>query len=165
MQIGQKYHCRIVQQATGKKVVGNRLKTKVYKQGTMIDLTCVNGSSVPNGYMPTFLTNDGYNIPKLSVYPLQMIANTRDQQVAEKRFEDAEVLVNEKPRLSTKEVKLLPSLKEQSKSVVNIGLIGAGAGLFYAFSKGKSKPLYTIVGLVGGMMIGNVFYKKVKKEK
>jgi hypothetical protein len=163
MQIGQKYHCRIVQQATGKKVVGNRLKTKVYKQGTMIDLTCVNGSSLPNGYIPTFVTNDGYNIPKLSVYPLQLITNTRSQEIAEKRFEDAEVLVNEKPRLSKKEVKLLPSIKEQSKSAVNVGLFGGAVGLVYAFSKGKSKPLYTLVGLVGGMAIGNVFYKKNKK--
>lgn len=162
MKFGSKYQCQITQFASGKKVVGTRVKEKKYKSGSILELTYVNGSNVPNGFSPVFITNDGYMLPKMYVYPLQEISSAKHSNA--EGFEDAQVVSDgsNSPKIPKKDIKLLPNLKDSSKKVVNFGLTGGAIGLLYAFNKGGSKPLFTIIGLTAGLYVGNLLTKKQK---
>jgi hypothetical protein len=157
MREGVVYNCRIIDDTTGYKTVGNRLKERKINRGEM-QLKAVNISEMPSGYLLGFQTKDGYYVSHLSVIILSEaqkpnpIKSQMDGENA--RYEDAKV-VDDKKEEKTKNNFYFDrdKINKKSKYTVNASLAGGALGLLYAVKYDKSKWTYAFIGVaVGGFV-------------
>jgi uncharacterized protein YcfJ len=56
-------------------------------------------------------------------------------------------------------------IQNKSKVAVNGAVIGLVVGFAYAVSQDKSKLIFSVVGSIGGFLLGNVYSSYVNEEK
>ena len=111
-----------------------------------------------------FKTMDGFVIPKSHLKPFE----TNKKSNANGEVDYAEI-IDEKPTSFSlpKDFKAnMPSvLKVKSKNAINGALIGLVSGLIFSMAKQKSKLLFSVIGAVGGFVLGNVYNTYINEDQ
>lgn len=162
-------YCRIVQNCAGVKkpqYSGQTPKYKNYRIGEEIKGREFNASEIPDNYMPTIKTIDGYliNIPNLIIIGEEQKAQVIDDKaILSERFKNKYSMMFSN---SDGASGIVSDQKTQAKYILNGSIIGGTILLVYTFSKGGSKMSGFMFGAIIGGTIGKLFsnYKKNDTE-
>ena len=156
--------CKVLKDFRSPKKNGASVIYKEFKSGSIVKGDLISNNT-PNGGVQMFRTVDGFMIPKGHLNP---IGGGNSYASGDENIEYAEV-IEDKPKLS-----ILPKdiqanmgslIKNKSKVAVNGAVIGLVVGFAYAISQDKSKLIFSVVGSIGGFLLGNVYSSYVNEEK
>jgi hypothetical protein len=142
------------------KEVNGKLVFKEFKKGDFVTGKMYDAGSNPFTNLPIFKTKHGYMIP-------ESFLNIIDEEVIEEAVEikDEDFLkgkLNLNNRLKSP-MSIFTTEQKRSKYTIYGSMIGGLVGLSCAMYYGKSKPIYALIGLIGGGAIGNS-YNNLKNE-
>lgn len=159
--------CRVVIPVNG--VKRNRDGSVALKKRFKVN-SKVNGNYVKHGLLPEnsvilFMTKEGYLIPPHCLMEEQNI-NTESNFDDVKEVKESEYLNNDKiNEIKNKGILDVKSVVKNSKLTSKYTIQGAIGGglvmLIFAMYKGKSKLLFSTLGLVGGGFLGNLYKKHI----
>ena len=156
--------CKVLKDFRSPKKNGASVIYKEFKAGSIVKGDLISNNT-PNGGVQMFRTEGGFMIPKGHLNP---IGGGNSYASGDENIEYAEV-IEDKPKLS-----ILPKdiqanmgslIKNKSKVAVNGAVIGLVVGFAYAISQDKSKLIFSVVGSIGGFLLGNVYSSYVNEEK
>jgi hypothetical protein len=156
--------CKVLKDFRSPKKNGSSVIYKDFKAGSIVKGDLISNNT-PNGGVQMFRTEGGFMIPKGHLNP---IGGGNSYASGDENIEYAEV-IEDKPKLS-----ILPKdiqanmgslIKNKSKVAVNGAVIGLVVGFAYAISQDKSKLIFSVVGSIGGFLLGNVYSSYVNEEK
>ena len=156
--------CKVLKDFRSPKKNGNSVIYKEFKSGSIVKGDLI-ANNTPNGGVQMFRTVDGFMIPKGHLNP---IGGGNSYANGDENIEYAEV-IEEKPKVS-----ILPKditanmgdmIKNKSKVAVNGAVIGLVVGFAYAISQDKSKLIFSVIGSIGGFVLGNLYSSYINEEK
>ena len=156
--------CKVLKDFRSPKKNGNSVIYKEFKSGSIVKGDLI-ANNTPNGGVQMFRTSDGFMIPKGHLNP---IVSGNSYANGDENIEYAEV-IEEKPKVSIlpKDIKanMGDMIKNKSKVAVNGAVIGLVVGFAYAISQDKSKLIFSVIGSIGGFVLGNLYSSYINEEK
>jgi hypothetical protein len=156
--------CKVLKDFRSPKKNGSSVLYKDFKSGSIVKGDLI-ANNTPNGGVQMFRTEDGFMIPKGNLNP---IGGGKSNVSGDENIEYAEV-IEEKPKLAIlpKDIKanMGSFIQNKSKVAVNGAVIGLVVGFAYAVSQDKSKLIFSVVGSIGGFLLGNVYSSYVNEDK
>lgn len=152
--------CRLTKKFRSPKEVNGKLVFKEFKRGDYVTGKMYDAGSNPFSNLPIFKTNHGYMIPESF---LNIVEEEVIQDSVEVKDED---FLKGKLKLENRlksPISIFTNEEKRSKYMIYGSMIGGLIGLSYAMYYGKNKPIYALIGLIGGGTIGNA-YNNLKNE-
>lgn len=150
---------RLLKSFKAPKEVNGTLTFKNFKKGDLVTGKVYDAGSNPFSNLPVFKTKSGYMIPEsyldLIEEEIQDAVEIKDEDLYRGKL-NLNNRVQAPLNIFTKEA-------SRSKYVIYGGMVGGLIGLIYAMKNGKSKPIFSLIGLVAGGAIGNA-YNELKNE-
>lgn len=152
--------CRLTTKFRSPKEMNGKIVFKEFKKGDFVTGRIHDAGSNPFSNLPIFKTKHGYMIP-------ESYLNIIDEEVIQDAVEvkDEDILkgkLNLENRLKSP-LSIFTNEEKKSKYMIYGSMIGGLIGISYAMYHGKSKPIYALIGLIGGGAIGNA-YNNLKNE-
>lgn len=155
--------CKVLKDFRSPKRNGTSVIYKEFKAGSIVKGNLMSGG-VPNGGVQMFRTVDGFMIPKGHLNPI----NTHSNVSGSEDVEYAEI-VEDKPKISIlpKDIKanMGDVIKIKSKVAVNGAVIGMVVGFAYALAKDKNKLIFSVIGSIGGFVLGSMYNSYINDDK
>ncbi len=155
--------CKVLKDFRSPKRNGTSVIYKEFKAGSIVKGNLMSGG-VPNGGVQMFRTVDGFMIPKGHLNPI----NTHSNVSGIEDIEYAEI-VEDKPKISIlpKDIKanMGDVIKIKSKVAVNGAVIGMVVGFAYALAKDKNKLIFSVIGSIGGFVLGSMYNSYINDDK
>lgn len=167
------YRCYFINDCLASRRAGHRLERKKFFK----DQVVVVAPYSPNKYgqfgHSHYITQDGYMMPKVAMSVLEVIpprmpeTSNFDYMQMDDEIQDA-VEVKDSPRKFIPKMSIEKNFGEKlttkSKSAINGGLIGLASGLIFAMATGKNKIMFSVIGSVAGVVLGNMYNKHFKDK-
>jgi hypothetical protein len=167
--------CVLIEDCLAPKRVGNMKTTRPFRTGQRVVGVVENIAITPDHEVLALKTDSGHLIPEPF---LNVLGEVRKSEPSRKTqsFDDAEVIEDDSSLSSeSKGIKgiintygkmkpssIVSSNSVRSKHAVNFALVGGAIGLIYAMLKGKNKILFSVLGIIGGGVLGNYYGNKIK---
>jgi len=150
-------NCEVTRSFNSPKKVDGQVIYKEFKLGAKVKGELLNDSS----RMQMFQTTDGFVIPKSNLKPLINNGNSDENLDYAEIVEEKSKTFNSPLKYNSK---IASILKEKNKTAINGAIFGLVVGFAYALSKDKSKVLFSMVGSVGGFILGNLYNSYIKDD-
>lgn len=156
--------CKVLKDFRSPKKNGSSVIYKEFKSGSIVKGDLITNNT-PNGGIQMFRTVDGFMIPKGHLNP---ISGGKSNASGDEDIEYAEV-IDDKPKIAVlpKDIKanMGSIIKNKSKIAVNGAVVGLVVGFAYAMAKDKNKLIFSVIGSIGGFVLGSMYNSYVNEEK
>tara|TARA_Y100001972_G_C7600759_1_gene301054 strand:+ start:238 stop:738 length:501 start_codon:yes stop_codon:yes gene_type:complete len=162
---------RVVIPVNALKKTANGVLKKLLKPNSIVTGGLVEEGMLPENRVVLFKTNDGYLIPTHCIMQIHernkkgTYESFDDIQEAEEVEEDEYVdkeKINELKENGVLNIEtLINGTKKETKYITNGAIAGGLAMLIFAMYKGKSKLLFSFVGILGGGYLGKMYSKHI----
>lgn len=156
--------CKVLRDFRSPKKNGSSVIYKEFKSGSIVKGDLITNNT-PNGGIQMFRTVDGFMIPKGHLNP---ISGGKSNANGSEDIEYAEV-IEDKPKFAVlpKDIKanMGSLIKNKSKVAVNGAVVGLVVGFAYAMAKDKNKLIFSVIGSIGGFVLGSMYNSYVNEEK
>lgn len=156
--------CKVLKDFRSPKRNGTSVIYKEFKAGSIVKGNLMS-SGMPSGGVQMFRTVEGFMIPKGHLNP---ISGGKSNANGSEDIEYAEI-VEDKPKISIlpKDIKanMGDAIKIKSKVAVNGAVIGMVVGFAYALAKDKSKLIFSVIGSIGGFVLGSMYNSYINDDK